>query len=144
MPLPRSHFHEEGLPLDESANCTTSGAHPAFGEALKLAVNCALAIKPAKKKKVNKATYLRAFDTINKKFRVFKDRKLDIKKQIHKYTIILIKREPVNFIAIRNTKNRIDNLQRANYLKTNFLTKKKLLPCHVKYDGARTSPRSQF
>ena len=89
MPLPRSHFHDEGFPVDESENFTTSGAHPAFGEALKLAFNCALAKKLASKKKKNKATYLRAFDAIDKKFRVFKDRKLDIKKQIHKHSFNL-------------------------------------------------------
>ena len=43
VPLPRSHFHCVGLPVDRSVKLTTSGEQPEAGVAEKSAVSCALA-----------------------------------------------------------------------------------------------------
>ena len=72
--MPRSHLHEVGLPDDESANFTTNGAQPAFGDEVKSAVNCAVAPNPLKIKEKISGKNLPILVKAIKKLGFFKDK----------------------------------------------------------------------
>ena len=50
-PLPRTHFHVVGLPVDLSEKLTVNGAQPVIGVAVKSAISCAETLLPIKIKK---------------------------------------------------------------------------------------------
>ena len=50
LPFPKSQLHDVGVPDDRSWNCTTSGAQPASGLAVKFATgSCAFTVVKASK-----------------------------------------------------------------------------------------------
>ena len=64
VPFPKSHFQEEGFPLEESENCTTSGAHPDVELEIKLALNCPFTVKDVMNKSKNKTKEAGVFTRI--------------------------------------------------------------------------------